>query len=65
MYDGLCAMFAWWMYYVCPVVCPVVGITDLLPYDRDAKLRCAPRPPWWTPSPEGWPSLRPSTGGVP
>ena len=31
MYDGLCAMFAWWMYYVCPVVCPVVGITDLLP----------------------------------
>ena len=31
MYDGLCAMFAWWMYSVCPVVCPVVGITDLLP----------------------------------
>ena len=24
-------VFAWWMYYVCPVVCPVVGITDLLP----------------------------------
>ena len=32
MYDGLCAMVAWWMYSVCPVVvCPVVGITDLLP----------------------------------
>ena len=31
MYDGLRAMFAWWMYSVCPVVCPVVGITDLLP----------------------------------
>ena len=34
MYDGLCAMFAWWMYSVCPVVCPVVGITDLLPRVR-------------------------------
>ena len=44
MYDGLCAMFAWWMYYVCPVVCPVVGITDLLPRVQSRLLKAHPTP---------------------